>query len=52
MGDLAVVVPKPVIKVAELMSFEKPMQQDGDAVLVEEGNTLPREVASGLLGPA
>ena len=29
------------------MSFEKPMEQDGDSVLVEEGNTPPREIASG-----
>jgi hypothetical protein len=34
------------------MRFEKPIEQDGDAVLVEEGNTPPREIASGLLGPS
>jgi len=51
-GELAVVVPKLVIKVAWLLSFEKPMEQDGDSVLVEEGNMPPREIASGLLGPA
>ena len=39
--------PSPVIKVAGRMSFEKPMEQDGDSVLVEEGNTAPREIASG-----
>src|SRR6516162_4188729 len=44
--------PSPVIKVAGLMRFEKPIEQDGDAVLVEEGNTPPREIASRLLGPA
>ena len=37
---------------AGLLSFEKLMEQDGDSVLVEEGNTPPREIASGLLVPA
>jgi len=34
------------------MRFEKQMAQDGDSVLVEEGNTPPGEIASGLLAPA
>ena len=37
---------------AGLLSFEKPMELDGDSVLVEEGNTPTREIASGLLAPA